>query len=132
MRKFVLLLTGSTLSLLLVMALGTAVHAQTGQAEGQQMMQQPGAAAQYSDAELQKVASAYLEIHGIRMELQESLAGVSDPESAQRLQEQAGAAMIQAVQDSGLDVDTYNQVMQEVQVNTELQEELASKLDGMQ
>ena len=132
MRKFVLLLTGSTLSFLLLLALSTAVHAQTGQAEGQPMMQQqPGTATQFSDAELQKVAMAYLEIHEIRMELQESLAGVADPESAQRMQEEAGAAMVEAVQDSGLDVDTYNQVMQEVQVNSKLQEELASKLDGI-
>lgn len=132
MKKFALLLTGSTLACLLVLALSLGVHAQTGQAEGQPMMQQPGTAIQFSDAELQKVATAYLEIHEIRMELQETLAGVSDPESAQRMQEQAGAAMVQAVQDSGLDVDTYNQVMQEVQVNTELQEELASKLERMQ
>lgn len=132
MKKFVLLLTGSTLACLLVLALSLGVHAQTGQAEGQPMMQQPGTAIQFSDAELQKVATAYLEIHEIRMELQETLAGVSDPESAQRMQEQAGAAMVQAVQDSGLDVETYNQVMQEVQVNTELQEELASKLEQMQ
>ncbi|WP_169732583.1 DUF4168 domain-containing protein [Desulfonatronum lacustre] len=132
MKKLILLLTGSTLTCLLVLALSVGVHAQTGQAEGQQMMQQPGTTAQFSDAELQKVATAYLEIHEIRMELQETLAGVTDPESAQQMQEQAGAAMVQAVQDSGLDVDTYNQVMQEVQVSTELQEKMASKLDQMQ
>ncbi|WP_158269618.1 DUF4168 domain-containing protein [Desulfonatronum sp. SC1] len=132
MKKFFLLLTGSTLACLLVLALSVGVHAQTGQAEGQPMMQQPGTAAQFSDAELQKVATAYLEIHEIRMELQESLAEVADPESAQRMQEEAGAAMVQAVQESGLDVDTYNQVMQEVQMNSGLQEKLASKLDQMQ
>ncbi|SMP67487.1 protein of unknown function [Desulfonatronum zhilinae] len=132
MKKLILLLTGSTLTCLLVLALSVGVHAQTGQAEEQQMMQQPGTTAQFSDAELQKVATAYLEIHEIRMELQETLAGVTDPESAQQMQEQAGAAMVQAVQDSGLDVDTYNQVMQEVQVSTELQEKMASKLDQMQ
>jgi hypothetical protein len=132
MKKLLLLLTGSTLACLLVLALSVGVHAQTGQAEGQQMMQQPGTPAQFTDAELQQVATAYLEIHEIRMELQESLAGVTDPESAQQMQEQAGAAMVQAVQESGLEVDTYNQVMQEVQMNSELQEKLASKLDQMQ
>ncbi len=132
MKKVIMLLTGSTLACLLVLTLSLGVHAQTGQAEGQQMMQQQGTAAQFSDAELQKVATAYLEIHEIRMELQETLAGVTDPESAQQMQEQAGAAMVQAVQESGLDVETYNQVMQEVQMNTQLQEELASKLDQVQ
>ncbi|WP_152555107.1 DUF4168 domain-containing protein [Desulfonatronum thiodismutans] len=132
MKKVIMLLTGSTLACLLVLALSVGVHAQTGQTEGQQMMQQPGTPAQFSDAELQKVATAYLEIHEIRMELQETLAGVTDPESAQQMQEQAGAAMVQAVQESGLDVDTYNQVMQEVQVSTELQEKMASKLEQMQ
>ena len=132
MREQRISLVGTALVCLFILGLGGFAHAQTGQAEGQPMMQQQGMPTQVSDAELEKVAAAYLEIHEIRMDLQETMAGVSDPESAQQMQEQAGAAMVQAVQDNGLNVDTYNQFMQEVQVNTELQEQLAAKLERMQ
>ncbi|SDB22339.1 protein of unknown function [Desulfonatronum thiosulfatophilum] len=132
MKKAFLLLTGPIFASFLVLALSLGVHAQTGHAEGQPPMQQPGTATQISDAELEKVATAYLDIHEIRMELQESLAGETDPNSAQRMQEEAGAAMVLAVQNSGLNLETYNHVMQEVQVNTELREMLTAKLDKLQ
>ena len=60
-----------------------------------------------------------------------SLAGVEDPEAAQKMQEQAGNAMVEAVQDTGLDVQTYNEVMQAAQHDEELREKLLSRLEQM-
>lgn len=132
MKKMLCSLAGATLAFLLVIALGTGVQAQTGQAGGQQTMPQPGASGPVSDADLERVAMAYSEIYEIRMDLQESLAGVTEPDMAQQMQEQAGAAMVQAVQSNGLDVNTYNHIMQEVQTNMELREKLETKLEGIQ
>lgn len=129
MLKRVTMWMGTSLACFLVLFLGITAHAQTGQ---QPMMQQPGAGLEVSEAELEKVATAYMQIHEIRVELQESLAEVTDPESAQQMQEEAGTAMVQAVQESGLDVQVYNQVMQEVQTNEALREELTAKLDALQ
>lgn len=136
MKKLQKMLIGSFSGCLLVLFLAGAVQAQMGgqqQPDGQQqpMMQQPGPGLDVSDAELEKVAEAYMEIHEIRVDLQESLAGVTDPQSAQQMQEEAGAAMVQAVQESGLDVEVYNQVMQEVQTNEALREQLTSKLEAL-
>jgi hypothetical protein len=99
-----------------------------------QQMMQPGSDVQVTDADLEKVADAYTKIHEIRIDLQESLAEVSDQETAQQLQEQAGESMIRAVQTSGIDVNTYNQIMQAAQSDPELRktEKLTARLESMQ
>ena len=96
------------------------------------MMESPAMEMQVSDAKLEKVASAYSEIQEIRLDLQDSLAGVTDPNEAQEMQMQAAAAMEEAVQDNGLDVQTYNQVMEAAQMNPELRDELFTKLEQIQ
>jgi hypothetical protein len=99
---------------------------------GQDMMQQSPGDLEVSDAELDRVASAYIEISRIREDFQESLAEVTDPEEAQLMQEQAGEAMVEAVQDNGLDVQKYNQVMEAAQVDEQLREKLLTRLEQMQ
>jgi hypothetical protein len=95
------------------------------------MMHQPETEIQVSDSELDKIAQAYKEISVIRQDFEESLAGVEDPEAAQKMQEQAGNAMVEAVQNTGLDVQTYNDVMQAAQHDEELREKLLSRLEQM-
>lgn len=110
----------------------SGVSAQQQEEYGQDMMQQSPGALEVSEAELDRVASAYIEISRIREDFQESLAEVTDPEEAQLMQEQAGEAMVEAVQDNGLDVQKYNQVMEAAQVDEELREKLLSRLEQMQ
>lgn len=118
------------------LTLGTSAIAQDGyegQAqdgyEGQEMMQQPSESIEVSDADLDKAANAYMEITEIREGFQETLAGVSDPEKAQELQEQAGEAMVEAVENNGLDVQAYNQIMEAAQVDEDLRNKLLSRLE---
>ncbi|MFP4084433.1 MAG: DUF4168 domain-containing protein [Desulfonatronovibrio sp.] len=108
---------------------------QEGQSQQQDMMQQPDQSAEpieVSDAELDKVAQAYVQITEIRGEFQETLSDVSDPEKAQQLQEEAGEKMVQAVQDNGLDVQKYNEVMEAAQVDEELREKLLARMEEME
>lgn len=109
----------------------SGVQAQEGYYE-EEMMQQPDAGIEVSDAELDKVAQAYIDISEIRENFQESLVEVSDPEMAQQLQEQAGEAMVEAVQNNGLDVQTYNEVMEAAQVDEELRQQLLTRLEELQ
>ena len=113
---------------------GYGQHGQEGYGQHgeQHMMESPAMEMQVSDAKLEKVASAYSEIQEIRLDLQDSLAGVTDPNEAQEMQMQAAAAMEEAVQDNGLDVQTYNQVMEAAQMNPELRDELFTKLEQIQ
>ena len=119
-------------ALVFLLVAAQSVNAQQqGGYEQEMMMPQPGSV-EVSDAELEKVANAYIQITEIREAFQESLAEVSDPEQAQQLQEQAGQAMVDAVQDNGLDVQKYNEVMEAAQVDEELREQLLTHMQKLQ
>ncbi len=122
----------SALCCLFFMAAAFSVYAQQEEGYDQQMMQQPPGSVEVTDAELDKVAQAYIKITEIREDFQKSLAEVTDPEEAQQLQEEAGGAMVEAVQETGLDVQKYNEVMEAAQVDEELREKLLSRLEQMQ
>lgn len=101
-----------------------------GQGQGQQMMmQQQAPDIDVSEAELKKAAGAYADITKIREEFQQSLSGVSEPEEAQALQEEAGKAMAQAVKDNGLEIKKYNQIMEAAQVDEDLRNKLLALLE---
>ncbi len=125
-------------AVMLILGLGLQVQAQQEyQQEGQQqeyqqdMMQQQAPDVDVSDAELDQVADAYKAVTEVREKFQQELGEVSDPEQAQQLQEQAGEEMVEAVEAQGLDVQTYNQVMEAAQVDEELRNQLLERLEGM-
>lgn len=126
-----------TFCCLFLMATASTLSAQDQEGQSQQqqnMMQQPDQSAEpieVSDAELDKVAQAYVQITEIRGEFQETLSEVSDPEEAQVLQEEAGEKMVEAVQDNGLDVQKYNEVMEAAQVDEELREKLLARMEEL-
>lgn len=79
---------------------------------------------EYSDRQLENVANAYVAITEIRQELQDDLAEVADEEQARTLQQQAGTDMVKAVEDTGLAVEKYNEIVEESQVNGNLRNRL--------
>ncbi|WP_291318512.1 DUF4168 domain-containing protein [Desulfonatronospira sp.] len=124
---------------MLILGFGLKVQAQQEyQQEGQQqqyqqeMMQQQAPEVDVSDAELDQVADAYQAVTEVRERFQQELGEVSDPEKAQELQQQAGEEMVEAVEAQGLDVQTYNQVMEAAQVDEELRNQLLERLEGIQ
>ncbi|RQD58486.1 MAG: DUF4168 domain-containing protein [Desulfonatronovibrio sp. MSAO_Bac4] len=114
-----------------LLTLGTNAMAQDSY-QGQDMMQQPAAPIEVSDADLNKAASAYVEIAEIRESFEETLAGVSDPEKAHSLQEEAMEEMVEAVQNNGLDVQAYNEIMEAAQADEELGNQFLTLLDQKQ
>ncbi len=124
---------------MLILGFGLKVQAQQEyQQEGQQqqyqqeMMQQQAPEVDVSDAELDQVADAYQAVTEVRERFQQELGEVSAPEKAQELQQQAGEEMVEAVEAQGLDVQTYNQVMEAAQVDEELRNQLLERLEGIQ
>jgi hypothetical protein len=97
--------------------------------EGSQQQGQPGETqpADVSDAKLEKVASAYVEVTQISKKFQESLQQTEDTTERQELQQEANKEMVQAVEDAGIDVQTYNVVMQQVRKDKELAEKFREK-----
>jgi hypothetical protein len=100
--------------------------AQQGQQQGQ-----PGDAGsqkQISDAELEKAAQAYSQIMMINHEFQQSLKEDQDATERQKLQAAANKRMVKAVEDTGLDVTTYNNIMVQVRANEALSKKFTEKM----
>jgi len=122
---------GLLVALFLVLAFGVNSGAQ--QEEYQQdMLQQQDPALEVSEEQLDRVADAYLDVMEIRDDFHKSLSEVTEPEEAQQLQEQAGEAMVEAVHSHGLEVQTYNQVMEAAQVDEDLRNALLERLENRQ
>lgn len=105
------------------MAFSTGALAQQAQ-QGQQPPPQPEAATNVSDAELESFVDARQSIVEIQSEYSEKLQGAEDPEKANELQQEANEEMIGAVQEAGLDVDSFNSIAMAIQNDPKLQERM--------
>lgn len=85
------------------------------------------AAPELSDEKLKSFAVAFLEVSKINQTYQPQIQAAGSPEDEQRIRQQAGADMIQAVDSSqGISVEEYNMIIQAAQVDPEL----AQRING--
>jgi len=73
------------------------------------------------DATLEQFAKAMSAVTRIQQEYSQRLSQTQDPDEAQEIQQEAQTLMVQAVVDSGLEVDTYNSIAQQAASDSELQ-----------
>jgi hypothetical protein len=85
-----------------------------------------------SDGQLEKVAEAYIEIRQIHEEFQQSVQKAHDEEKRLQLQQQANQMMVAAVENTGIEVETYNSVIQQVQVSERLSQRFIEKIQGIE
>lgn len=78
------------------------------------------AAQNFSDAELQKFADASRQIAEISQDYTARLQDAEGQEAQQEVRVEANEKMIEAVHDSGLDVETFNAIGQAIQQDPEL------------
>jgi len=77
-----------------------------------------------SDADLRSFAEARTAISEIQQDYSTRLQNADDPEKANELQQQANEEMIGAVEETGLDVDSFNTIAMAIQNDPELQQKL--------
>ncbi|MFO7962440.1 MAG: DUF4168 domain-containing protein [Desulfobacterales bacterium] len=96
----------------------------TYQQPGQDTYQQPGYGTQPQTGEgvLEKVATAYRDVMEINKEFQQSIQGVENKDERLRLQSAANKQMKTAIENAGLDVETYTRVMTQVREDEELKQ----------
>ncbi|MFY0663053.1 MAG: DUF4168 domain-containing protein [Natronospirillum sp.] len=85
--------------------------------------------AEFNDQQLELFVDVQSDIEEIRTEYSARLATVEDPEDAAALQEEAGQLMVEAVEDIGLEVATYNNIAFAIQNDPELLERVQSMLN---
>lgn len=81
-----------------------------------------------SHQELQQFAEAQVEISSIQQDFSARLQGVEDPEEAHELQIEANEKMTDAVEEAGLDVESFNRIAMAIQNDPELQQQLTELL----
>lgn len=81
---------------------------------------QAAPAQDFSDQQLQQFADASQEIAMISQEYTERLQGAEDEAAQQEIRMEANDRMVEVVEDSGLDVDTFNAIGQAIQQDPEL------------
>ena len=81
-----------------------------------------------SDQQLQQFAEAQEDLAGIQQEFSARLQEVEDPEKARDIQREANQEMTTAVEDAGLNVQSFNQIAMAIQNDPELQQQLTSML----
>ncbi|MCS2609695.1 DUF4168 domain-containing protein [Halomonas dongshanensis] len=106
-------------------------NAQEAQAPAQDPMATQQAPAQdFSDQQLQQFADASQEIAVISQEYTERLHAADDEAAQQEVRTEANDRMIEVVENSGLDVDTFNAIGQAIQQDPEMMQrvqEMASQ-----
>ncbi|QEM84137.1 DUF4168 domain-containing protein [Halomonas binhaiensis] len=80
----------------------------------------------FSDEDLQKFADASSEVAGITQDYSQQLQAETDVEAQQALQVEANQKISEAVQSSGLDVNTFNSIGMAVQQDPELLQRVQS------
>jgi hypothetical protein len=98
-------------------------------AQDYQMEQQPPQT-EVTEQELQKFATAQVDISAIQQDFAGRLQGVEDPEKAHELQIQANEEMTEAVEEAGLDVESFNNIAMAIQNDPELQQRLTAMLQS--
>jgi len=78
------------------------------------------AAADFSEQQLQQFINASEEIATLSQEYTQQLQSAEGESAQQEIQQEANEKMIETVEDSGLEVDTFNAIGQAVQTNPEL------------
>ncbi|NEZ03838.1 DUF4168 domain-containing protein [Wenzhouxiangella sp. XN201] len=101
---------------------GMAAMAQQGQQQAQPET------IDVSDQQLEQFAEAQVEIASIQQDFSARLQEVDDPEKANELQLEANEEMTAAVEEAGLDVESFNQIAMSIQNDPELQQKLTEML----
>jgi hypothetical protein len=82
---------------------------------------------QFDEPTLKKFAAANIELGKIRNNFAQKLQGVQDQDKAMALQKEMGTKMMEAVQNKGLDVATYNAIANQMGAD----EQLRSRMETM-
>ncbi|MCE0733552.1 DUF4168 domain-containing protein [Halomonas sp. G15] len=118
MKRMTALFSAALLSAGLMSA---TAHAQEDSAANAAEQTQAAAPAQdFSDAQLQQFADASKEIAVLSQEYTERLQSAEGEDAQQEVRMEANEEMVKVVEESGLDVDTFNAIGQAIQQNPEL------------
>ncbi len=88
--------------------------------------------AEFTQGQIEKTAKAYLEILEIREAYLEEIEAEDDPERARQGQMEANRKIVEAVVNSGISIDTYNDVIAAALTDETLMNDLLNTIDRLE
>ena len=85
--------------------------------------------ADFSDQELDQFVSAQDDVMDIRDEYVQRIEATDDRDEAMALEQEANQMMVEAVEDTGLTVETYSEIAQAASQDMELAERIQAKMN---
>lgn len=110
------------------MALAQGQPPQEQQQEAQPMPQEQEVP-EVSDEQIDAFVEAHVNVNQVREEYTQRLQEAEDQEEAQRLQQEANQAMTDAIEDSGMDIDEYEEVAMAVNADPEIRDQVMERLE---
>ena len=130
MQRLTTLLSAALLSTGLMAGVAQAQDSSSTANQSQTQGQAQAQASDFSDQQLQKFADASQEIAGISQNYTQQLQNAEGEEAQKSIREEANTKMIEAVEASGLEVETFNTIGQAVQQNPELMKKVQGMTSG--
>ncbi|MBB3230382.1 DUF4168 domain-containing protein [Halomonas stenophila] len=127
MQRFTALFSAALLSAGLM---GSMAHAQENTAGTAEQAPAEAQAQNFSDAQLQKFADASKQIAVISQDYTKQLQEAEGDEAQQSVRQEANEKMVEAVENSGLEVDTFNAIGQAIQQDPELMQRVQQMAQG--
>ncbi|KGK41913.1 hypothetical protein LH51_11185 [Nitrincola sp. A-D6] len=97
--------------------------------EGEAGMQTQQAPMEFAQTDLQTFASVQGDLDTIRADYSARLEAANDQEQAAQLQQEASQLMVEAVQEAGMDIETYNNIALALQSDPELRDKVSAMLN---
>jgi len=113
--KHKLLAIATSIGMLSAAGIATTVHAETSQSHTLIAQQ-----ADITDAQLREFATARASVEQIQMKYQDQAQNVTSEEQMQELQAKANAEMVDAVEQTNLSVEQYNQIASMIQTDQDM------------
>ncbi|TVQ41936.1 MAG: DUF4168 domain-containing protein [Wenzhouxiangella sp.] len=115
-------------NLIMLVTFGAALMLAGPMAAQDYQMEQQQPQTEVNDQQLQQFAQAQVQISEIQQDFSARLQEVDDAERAHELQVQANEEMTEAVEEAGLDVQSFNEIAMAIQNDPELQQRLTAML----
>jgi len=101
-----------------------AVHAQGAAGGGSEKSMGEQQSATIKPATKEKFIAAYSEISVVQQEYSKKLQNIEDKSKARELQQKAQTEMVGIIEDNGLSIKQYNQIVKQMRNNPELRKEV--------
>lgn len=122
--------TATRLTFAALLAMSSLAGAQAPDATSPSVQEEAAApAVAVDDRKIDQFADAYVAVQQIQSQATQQLGATADADKAQQVKQEAETQMIEAVQQSGLQIEEFNQIVQAMASDPTLRDKISGRID---